>query len=152
MAESTVRREVTKGTLCQLADNSVGPSVNLQTAEVAAALQKLNFRKAVGSDGISSKLLSYAGFVVADRLLMEEVWRAESTGGGISISYNTSKRLYLTYGDTVEGSTTVAQDVLYADDLAPVAELKHDLQRMLAVVDMVCNKWEWQYGLKSQKC
>ena len=73
MSESTVRREVTNDTFCQLADNSVGPSVNLQTAEVAAALQKLNFRKAPGSDGISSKLLDYAGFVVADRLLMEEV-------------------------------------------------------------------------------
>ena len=48
----------------------------------------------------------------------------------------------------MEGSTTVAQDVLYADDLALVAELKQGLQRMLAVVDMVRKKWERQYGLK----
>ena len=48
LAESTVRREVTEGTLCQLAVNSVGPSVNVQRAEVEAALQKLNFGKAAG--------------------------------------------------------------------------------------------------------
>ena len=44
---------------------------------------------------------------------------AESMGGGISISYNTSKGLHLTYRDTVVGSTM--QDALYID-LELVAE------------------------------
>ena len=54
---------------------------------------------------------------------MDNIMReaSESLGGGINISYNTSKGLYLTYRDAVEGTTTV-QEVLYADDLALVAE------------------------------
>ena len=73
-----------------------------------------------------------------------------SMGGGISISYNTSKGLYLTYRDAVEGSTTV-QDVLYADDLALVAEQRQDLQRMLTVVDMVCKKWGMAISVENSK-
>ena len=53
-----------------------------------------------------------------DNIMREAI---ESMDGGISISYNTSKGLYLTYRYAVEGSTTV-QHVLYADDLALVAE------------------------------
>ena len=64
-------------------------------------------------------------------------------GGGISASYNTSKGLYLTYRDAVEGLTTV-QDVLYPDDLALVAGRRQDLQGMLTIVDMVCiRSGEW---------
>ena len=37
----------------------------------------------------------------------------ESMGGGISISYNTSKGLYLTYWDTVEGSTTCCMHMIW---------------------------------------
>ena len=46
---------------------------------------------------------------------MDSIMReaSQSLGGGINISYNTRKGLYLTYRDAVEGSTTV-QEVLYA--------------------------------------
>ncbi len=39
-----------------------------------------------------------------DNIMREAI---ESLGGGIKISYNTSKGLYLTYRDAVEGSTTL---------------------------------------------
>ena len=82
-----------------------------------------------------------------DNILREA---AESMGGGISISFNTKKGLYLTYRDTVEGSTTV-QDALYADDLVLVAEQKQDLQRMLTVVDWVCKKWGMAISVEKSK-
>ena len=83
---------------------------------------------------------------------MDNIMReaAESMGGGISISFNTSKGLYLTYRDTVEGSTTV-QDVLYADDLTLVAEQRQDLQRVLTVVDRVCKKWGMVISVEKSK-
>ena len=82
-----------------------------------------------------------------DNILREAT---ESMGGGISISYNTSKGLYLTYQDTVEGSATI-QDALYADDLALVAEQRQDLQRMLTVVDLVCKKWGIAISVEKSK-
>ena len=83
---------------------------------------------------------------------MDNIMReaSESLGGGINISYNTSKGLYLTYRDAVEGSTTV-QEVLYADDLALVAEQRQDLQGMLSVVDMVCKKWGMAISIEKSK-
>ena len=82
-----------------------------------------------------------------DNILREA---AESMGGGISISFNTKKGLYLTYRDTVEGSTAV-RDALYADDLVLVAEQKQDLQRMLTVVDWVCKKWRMAISVEKSK-
>ena len=83
---------------------------------------------------------------------MDNIMReaSESLGGGINISYNTSKGLYLTYRDAVEGSTTF-QEVLYADDLALVAEQRQDLQGMLLVVDMVCKKWGMAISVEKSK-
>ena len=51
----------------------------------------------------------------------------------------------------LEGSTTV-QEVLYADDLAVVAEQRQDLQGMLLVVDMVCKKWGMAISVEKSKC
>lgn len=61
-----IRREVTVGTALQLTDSSDGVCVEVQRAEVASALQKLNLDKAAGSDGISANLLKGGGSVVVD--------------------------------------------------------------------------------------
>ena len=61
----------------QPTDSSDVPCAEVQRAEVAAALQKLNLGKAAGSDGISAELLKGDGSIVVDWLLelIEEVWR-----------------------------------------------------------------------------
>lgn len=41
--------------------------------------------------------------------------------------------------------------MLYADDLALVAEQRHDLQRMLTVVDMVCKKRRMAISVEKSK-
>ena len=48
--------------------------------------------------------------------------------------------LFLTYQDQT-AFTTCLQDVLYADDLALVAETRRELQHVLEVLDEACTQW-----------
>ena len=59
-------------------------------------------------------------------------------GGGLHIDYTIGGGLFLTYRDQT-ASTTCLQDVLYADDLALVAETRKELQHMLEVLVALLN-------------
>ena len=61
-------------------------------------------------------------------------------GGGLHIDYTIGGGLFLTYRDQT-ALTTCLQDVLYADDLALVAETRSELQHMVEVLDEACTRW-----------
>ena len=64
-----------------------------------------------------------------DKIMREAMTRL---GGGLDINYTIGGGLSLTYRDQT-ALITCLQDVLYADDLALVAETRRELQHMLEV-------------------
>ena len=71
-------------------------------------------------------------------------------GGGLHIDYTIGGGLFLTYRDQT-ASTTCLQDVLYADDLALVAETRKELQHMLEVLDKACTRWGMSMNIARPK-
>ena len=71
-------------------------------------------------------------------------------GGGLHIDYTIGGGLFLTYRDWT-ASTTCLQDVLYADDLALVAETRKELQHMLKVLDKACTRWGMSISISKTK-
>ena len=72
---------------------------------------------------------------------MDKVFREAMArlGGGVHIDYTIGGG-FLTYRDQTT-FTTCLQDVLYADDLALVAETRRELKHMLEVLDEACTRW-----------
>ena len=104
-------QELYSGTWCQVrADGNVSPSFEVKSG--------------VRQGCVLSPLL-FNCFM--DQIMREALARL---GGGLHINYTIGGGLFLTYQDQT-AFTTCLQDVLYADDLALVAETRRELQHML---------------------
>ena len=79
---------------------------------------------------------------------VEEV--AGTLGGGLLVEYTTAGGLFLTYRDQTKAATLI-QDVLYADDLTLIAELRSELQHMLDVLDGACSCWGMTINVEKTK-
>ena len=74
---------------------------------------------------------------VMDKTLKEAT---ENLGGGLHIQYTTEGGVFLSYRDKTPAAACI-QDVLYADDLAMVAETREEMQHMVNVLDRTCTRW-----------
>ena len=74
---------------------------------------------------------------VMDKILKEAT---ENLGGGLHIQYTTEGGVFLSYRDKTPAAACI-QDVLYADDLAMVAETREEMQHMVNVLDRTCTRW-----------
>ena len=72
-----------------------------------------------------------------DKILRETL---ETTPGGWSIEYTTTKGLFLSYREKTPATTDI-QNIQYADDLTLVAETREELQFMVDTLDRTCMKW-----------
>ena len=72
-----------------------------------------------------------------DKILREAT---KTLGGGLHINYTTEGGVFLTYRNKTPAVACI-QDVLYADDLALVAETRRELQSMVNVLDSACTRW-----------
>ena len=61
-------------------------------------------------------------------------------GGGLNIQYTTKGGVFLSYCDETPAVACI-WDVLYADNLATVAETQRELQHMVNVLDGACTRW-----------
>ena len=69
-----------------------------------------------------------------DKILREAT---EIPGGGLKINYTTEGGVFLTYRNKTPAVACI-QDVLYADDLALVAETRRELQSVVNILDSAC--------------
>ena len=69
-----------------------------------------------------------------DKILREAT---EILGGGLKINYTTEGGVFLTYRNKTPAVACI-QDVLYADDLALVAETRRELQSVVNILDSAC--------------
>ena len=124
-------QELYSGTWCQVrADGSVSPGFEVKSG--------------VRQGCVLSPLL-FNCFI--DKILREAT---AMLGGGLHIDYTIGGGLFLTYRDQT-ASTTCLQDVLYADDLALVAETRKELQHMLEVLDKACTWWGMSISISKTK-
>ena len=124
-------QELYSGTWCQVrADGSVSPR-----SEVKSGVRQ----------GCVLSPLLFNCFM--DKILREAT---AMLGGGLHIDYTIGGGLFLTYRDWT-ASTTCLQDVLYADDLALVAETRKELQHMLKVLDKACTRWGMSISISKTK-
>ena len=72
-----------------------------------------------------------------DKILKEAL---ENLGGGLNIQYTSKGGVFLSYHDKNPAAACI-QDVLYADDLAMVAETRRELQHMVNVLIGACTWW-----------
>ena len=72
-----------------------------------------------------------------DKILRETL---ETTPGGWSIEYTTTKGLFLTYREKIPTKTDI-QNIQYVDDLTLVAESGEELQFMVDTLDRSCMRW-----------
>ena len=84
---------------------------------------------------------------VMDKILKEAT---EMLGIGLNIEYTPAGGLFLSYRDKTTASACI-QNVLYANDLTPVAETGRELHHMLDVLDGVCARWGMQISLGKTK-
>ena len=71
-----------------------------------------------------------------DKVLKEA---RENLGGGLHIQYTTERGVFLSYRDRMPAAACI-QDVLYADDLAMVAETREEKQHTVNVLDRTCTR------------
>ena len=64
----------------------------------------------------------------------------ETTPGGWSIKYTTTKGLLLSYSEKTPATTDI-RNIQYMDDLTLMAEIREELQFMVDTLDRTCMRW-----------
>lgn len=73
---------------------------------------------------------------------LDEILRevTKSLNGGLSIQHTMERGVFLSYRNKTPATAWI-QHVLYADNLAMVAETHSELQHMVNVLDNACTSW-----------